>query len=279
MWLKLLVSLLLVQYLNAVCDVCQTGKAACHSKNTYSICINDVPTYNVITCPDGYTCTGDKFICYPEEDGYEPICNPEDSITSDTTTTIESTTPTTTTPTTTTPTTTTPTTTTPTTTTPTTTTPTTTTPTTTTPTTTTPTTTTPTTTTPTTTTPTTTTPTTTTPTTTTPTTTTPTTTTPTTTTPTTTTPTTTTPTTTTSTTTTTAESTTSSSSTTVDTDYKTFCTANGNGNFTNDDDPTCTTYILCYRNKGAVKDCEIVNDKQGYFDGTECVYTKPATCT
>ncbi|XP_060659372.1 uncharacterized protein LOC132793459 [Drosophila nasuta] len=68
-----------------------------------------------------------------------------------------------------------------------------------------------------------------------------------------------------------------SASTTVDTNFKTFCTANGN--FINSDDPTCTTYIYCYMNRGTVRDCEIVKDKQGYFNGDECVYDKPATCT
>lgn len=31
---------LLVQYSRAICDVCQSGNAACHSETTYSICIN-----------------------------------------------------------------------------------------------------------------------------------------------------------------------------------------------------------------------------------------------
>ncbi|XP_034481371.1 uncharacterized protein LOC117787036, partial [Drosophila innubila] len=74
MWSKLLITLLLVHYLSATCDVCQSGKAACHTENTYSICIGGVPTRSDITCPVGYTCTGEKFICYLKADGYKPIC-------------------------------------------------------------------------------------------------------------------------------------------------------------------------------------------------------------
>lgn len=29
-----------MQYLNAICDECQSGNAACHSETTYSICLD-----------------------------------------------------------------------------------------------------------------------------------------------------------------------------------------------------------------------------------------------
>ncbi|XP_030243083.1 uncharacterized protein LOC115563757 [Drosophila navojoa] len=75
MWLRILVSLVLVQYLNGQCDVCQTNRAACHSQNTYSICINGKASKNIITCPTNYVCTDGKYICYAESHN-DPICKP-----------------------------------------------------------------------------------------------------------------------------------------------------------------------------------------------------------
>ncbi|KAL7734076.1 hypothetical protein ACLKA6_011761 [Drosophila palustris] len=103
MWSKLFIILLLVHYLSASCDICQSGRAACHSENTYSICIDGVPTRTDITCPVGYTCTGEKFICYKKSEGYKPICisgvtDPTDSSTTPVSTTPASTTPASTTP-------------------------------------------------------------------------------------------------------------------------------------------------------------------------------------
>ncbi|XP_023174153.2 uncharacterized protein LOC111601681 [Drosophila hydei] len=75
MWVRLIITLVLVQYLNGECDVCQVGRAACHSENTYSICVNGKASNKVITCPTNYVCTGEKYICYPESH-YDPICKP-----------------------------------------------------------------------------------------------------------------------------------------------------------------------------------------------------------
>ncbi|XP_062134719.1 integumentary mucin C.1-like [Drosophila sulfurigaster albostrigata] len=231
MLLKLFISLLLVQYSIAICDVCQSGKAACHSKNTYSICIAGVPTLNFITCPAGYTCTGEKFICYPESKGYQPICNPSDDGLTTQASTIPTTSTTLTTPTTTyTPTTTT------------------------------------------------------TPTTvTTPTTiTTPRTTTPTTPITSTTPRTTSTPTTTTTQTTTTTSTpitTPASTTTTEDTSSETFCQKNGNGNYVNENDSSCKTFLRCYRGRETITDCQPVNNIETYFNGDKCTPTKPDYCT
>ncbi|XP_060659472.1 integumentary mucin C.1-like [Drosophila nasuta] len=217
MLLKLFISLLLVQYSIAICDVCQSGKAACHSKNTYSICIAGVPTLNFITCPAGYTCTGEKFICYPESKGYQPICNPPDDGLTTQASTIPTTTTTSTAPTTTT----------------------------------------------------------------TPiTTATPrTTSTPTTTTTQTTTTTSSPITTTTLRTSTTPITTTASTTTTEDTSSETFCQKYGNGNYVNENDSSCKTFLRCYRGRETITDCQPVNNIETYFNGDQCTTTKPDYCT
>ncbi|KAH8395205.1 hypothetical protein KR222_002349 [Zaprionus bogoriensis] len=79
MWCKLFFSLLLVQHLNAECDVCRSGHAACHSRTEYSICLDGKPAGQITPCPTGYICTGEKYICNLEADGYEPICLVDDA--------------------------------------------------------------------------------------------------------------------------------------------------------------------------------------------------------
>ncbi|KAL7734077.1 hypothetical protein ACLKA6_011762 [Drosophila palustris] len=157
MWSKLFIILLLVHYLSASCDICQSGRAACHSENTYSICIDGVPTRNDITCPVGYTCTGEKFICYKKSEGYKPIC-----ISGDTDPTDPSSTP---------------------------------------------------------------------------------------------------------------------GSTTEDTDFKAFCTSNGDGPFTNESDPTCKTYIYCFDGIGKSAKCLKINSKETWFNGQKCDLEKPVDCS
>nr|XP_016926281.2 cell wall protein DAN4 [Drosophila suzukii] len=72
MWLKALVPLLLVQYLAATCDVCQSvSKVACHSENTFSICYDGEPSYDMLSCPTDYYCTDGFYTCYQNAD---PVC-------------------------------------------------------------------------------------------------------------------------------------------------------------------------------------------------------------
>ncbi|XP_070070703.1 integumentary mucin A.1 isoform X2 [Drosophila takahashii] len=80
MWcLKALVSLLLVQYLAATCDVCQSAsKVACHSETTFSICYDGVPSYDLLPCPKDYYCTDGFYTCYLNAD---PVCKSETTTT------------------------------------------------------------------------------------------------------------------------------------------------------------------------------------------------------
>lgn len=53
-----------------------------------SVCVGQ-PTWTNKSCPSGYVCTGEKYICYLKTDGYSGICQTEEELT--TSTTIDST--------------------------------------------------------------------------------------------------------------------------------------------------------------------------------------------
>lgn len=44
-----------------------------------SVCIGE-PTWTNKSCPSGYVCTGEEYICYLEADGYSGVCQTEDKI-------------------------------------------------------------------------------------------------------------------------------------------------------------------------------------------------------
>ncbi|XP_017127753.1 cell wall protein DAN4 [Drosophila elegans] len=80
MWLlKTLISLLLVQYLAATCNVCQSeSKVACHSETTFSICYDGEPSYDLLSCPENSYCTDGFYTCYQNAD---PVCKSEEDTT------------------------------------------------------------------------------------------------------------------------------------------------------------------------------------------------------
>uniref|UniRef100_A0A0K8W320 Chitin-binding type-2 domain-containing protein n=1 Tax=Bactrocera latifrons TaxID=174628 RepID=A0A0K8W320_BACLA len=58
------------------CDVCNTNNpVACHSETVYSLCINDQPTMNFVTCPADYICTSDVYVCYPSNSSVASCTN------------------------------------------------------------------------------------------------------------------------------------------------------------------------------------------------------------
>ncbi|ALC42931.1 CG42494 [Drosophila busckii] len=85
---KLLIPLLLVHQITADgCGVCQPeSNTACHSENTFSICMDGKATADIIPCPKDFYCTDGKFTCYENE---QPICKPKanDEVTQPPTTT------------------------------------------------------------------------------------------------------------------------------------------------------------------------------------------------
>ncbi|XP_067644021.1 uncharacterized protein [Eurosta solidaginis] len=73
-----LISFLVVTFMlvrvNGECDQCKhNNPIACHGETVYSLCVNGKPTYDNITCPSGFVCTGDVFLCLPSE-MVTPIC-------------------------------------------------------------------------------------------------------------------------------------------------------------------------------------------------------------
>ncbi|XP_037824859.1 mucin-2-like [Lucilia sericata] len=56
------------------CDVCQSSNnVACHKENVFSLCINGIPTEDFITCPENHVCTADPKVCYPLPEA-KPTC-------------------------------------------------------------------------------------------------------------------------------------------------------------------------------------------------------------
>ncbi|XP_017071479.2 integumentary mucin C.1 [Drosophila eugracilis] len=75
MWLRALISLLLVQYIAGTCNVCQSdSKVACHNETTFSVCYDGVPSYNFLSCPTDFYCTDGFYTCYLNAD---PVCKSE----------------------------------------------------------------------------------------------------------------------------------------------------------------------------------------------------------
>ncbi|XP_016973372.1 probable endochitinase [Drosophila rhopaloa] len=79
MWLKALISLLMIQYLAATCNVCQSAsKVACHNETTFSICYDGEPSYDLLSCPKNFYCTDGFYTCYQNAD---PVCKSEEDTT------------------------------------------------------------------------------------------------------------------------------------------------------------------------------------------------------
>ncbi|EDV50733.2 uncharacterized protein Dere_GG15109, partial [Drosophila erecta] len=87
---------LLIRYLAATCNVCQSASnVACHSETTFSICYDGEPSYDLLPCPKGFYCTDGFYTCYQNAD---PVCkSEEDSTTTEIQTTTTTAIPTTTT--------------------------------------------------------------------------------------------------------------------------------------------------------------------------------------
>ncbi|XP_014089374.1 integumentary mucin C.1 [Bactrocera oleae] len=61
------------------CDKCNSNNpVACHSETVYSLCLNDQPTMNFVTCPTDYICTSDVFVCYPRNSSVASCTNSTD---------------------------------------------------------------------------------------------------------------------------------------------------------------------------------------------------------
>lgn len=55
----------------------------------FILCV-DEPTWSNKSCPTGYVCTGEKYVCYSKSEGYTGICQTGDIISDDETTTTTS---------------------------------------------------------------------------------------------------------------------------------------------------------------------------------------------
>ncbi|KAH8366811.1 hypothetical protein KR200_011781, partial [Drosophila serrata] len=71
----------------AACNECQSeSNVACHSETTFSVCYDGVPTYKLLPCPDGFYCTDGFYTCYR---GASPVCESTTTTPPTTTTTTE----------------------------------------------------------------------------------------------------------------------------------------------------------------------------------------------
>ncbi|XP_065361921.1 mucin-2-like [Calliphora vicina] len=70
----LIILVICVAAIQSDCDVCQSSNnVACHKENQYSLCINGIPTEDFITCPENHVCTPDPYVCYPLPQA-KPVC-------------------------------------------------------------------------------------------------------------------------------------------------------------------------------------------------------------
>ncbi|KAI8115699.1 hypothetical protein FF38_03890 [Lucilia cuprina] len=71
---KLFILVICVACVQSDCDVCQSSNnVACHKENVFSLCINGIPTEDFITCPENHVCTTDPNVCYPLPEA-KPTC-------------------------------------------------------------------------------------------------------------------------------------------------------------------------------------------------------------
>ncbi|XP_026845444.1 uncharacterized protein LOC6596215 [Drosophila persimilis] len=74
MWLKalILIPMILAQHAAATCGVCQpVSRTVCLSENTFSACVKGVPLNDIIKCPTNFFCTDGDYTCYENAD---PVC-------------------------------------------------------------------------------------------------------------------------------------------------------------------------------------------------------------
>ncbi|XP_055910905.1 mucin-5AC-like [Eupeodes corollae] len=79
MFFKIIISLglvvFLVDYTYGTCGLCLENHVACHSENTFSLCVEGNPTDSYVKCPKDSICTNDPAVCVTKSnDDLKPSC-------------------------------------------------------------------------------------------------------------------------------------------------------------------------------------------------------------